>query len=139
MDRLIGRLLIATALAHVVVGVAVYHRQLRAICDDGILNAVMPHYDRRAAFWFLLFAPALLMLGQITNRAVESGDARTLKVVAWNLLAIGVVGVVLMPISGFWALIALVPLFLRAASTARGQRVSDTETPTREQVTAGAK
>ncbi len=121
MDRLIGRLLIATAAAHVVVHVAVYRRPLKAIWNDGIVNAVMPNYDRRAAVWSLAFAPVLFGLGQITNRAVERGDARILRIVAWNLLCIGVPGALLMPISGSWILLALVLPMLRAASRAERQ------------------
>ena len=121
MDRLIGRLLIATAAAHALVGVASYRRPLKAIWNDGIVNAVMPNYDRRAAFWSLLFAPVLFGLGQITNRAVERGDARILRTVAWNFLGIGVLGALLMPISGFWILLALVLPLLRAASRAERQ------------------
>ncbi len=121
MDRLLGRLLIATAVAHAVVHVAVYRRPLKAIWNDGIVNAVMPNYDRRAAVWSLAFAPVLFGLGQITNRAVERGDARILRIVAWNLLCIGVLGALLMPISGSWILLALVLPLLRAASRAERQ------------------
>ncbi len=121
MDRLIGRLLIATAVAHAVVAVAVYRRPLKAIWNDGIVNAVMPNYDRRAAVWFLLFAPVLFGLGQITNRAVERGDARILRIVAWNFLCIGVPGALLIPRSGFWILLGLVLPLLRAASLAERQ------------------
>ncbi len=121
MDRLLGRLLIATAAAHAVVHVAVYRRPLKAIWNDGIVNAVMPNYDRRAAVWSLAFAPVLFGLGQITNRAVERGDARILRIVAWNFLCIGVSGALLIPISGFWILLALVLPLLRAASRAERQ------------------
>ena len=121
MDRLLGRLLIATAATHAVVHVAVYRRPLKAIWNDGIVNAVMPNYDRRAAVWSLAFAPVLFGLGQITNRAVERGDARILRIVAWNFLCIGVPGALLMPISGSWILLALVLPLLRAASRAERQ------------------
>ena len=115
MNRLIGRLLMATGIGHTLVGVIVFREALAGTFHDGFLNAFWPHFDRLSAFWFLLFSPALFMLGQITNQAVERSDARILRIVGWYLLGIGVVGVAALPISGFWIQIALAPLILKAA------------------------
>jgi hypothetical protein len=127
MSKLTGRLLMATAVGHAFVGVVLFRDSIAAIVDDGFVNAVQPpfyagepHFDRIAAFWFLLFSPVLFLLGQITNRAIERRDAPTLKLVGWNLMGIGVFGSVVLPISGNWILIALAAIVLRAASSARG-------------------
>lgn len=129
MNRLIGRLLIAAAIGHLLVGVMVFREPLVAIFADGFFNAI-PHdrvslrFDREAAFWFLLFSPALFMLAQITNRAVERRDAHILRIIGWNLLGMGVVGVGAMPISGFWILIVLAPLLFKAARQAEASPAS---------------
>ena len=115
MNRLIGRLLMVTGIGHTLVGVVVFREALSGIFHNGFLNAFWPHFDRLSAFWFLLFSPALFMLGQITNRAVERQDAYTLRIVGCYLLGIAIVGVAALPISGFWIVIALAALILRAA------------------------
>jgi hypothetical protein len=123
MNRLSGRLLMVTAVGHALVGVVLFRQSLAAILADGLVNAIQPpfyaaepHFDRIAAFWFLLFSPVLFLLGQITNRAVERKDSSILGLVGWNLLGIGLVGSVVLPVSGNWVLIALAAIVLRAAS-----------------------
>jgi hypothetical protein len=49
------------------------------------------------------------MVGQITARA----ERPLARLIGWNLLATGLAGVVVMPVSGFWLLLALAPLLLR--------------------------
>lgn len=115
MNRLIGRSLMATAIAHTLVGVVLRRKPLAAIARDGFLNAVDPHVDRQAAFWFMLFSPALFMLHQITDRAFQRGDAQTLRIAGRNLLGISLVGAAAMPVSGFWLLLATAVLLLKAA------------------------
>jgi hypothetical protein len=76
-----------------------------------------------AAFWFMLFGPVCFALGQIVNRAIERGDWRTVSIVGWYLLAIGIAGAAVMPVSGFWLVIAIAPLILRTARAETAQGV----------------
>ena len=116
-----GSLLMATGVGHALVGVVLFYDALAAILRDGFFNAIAPHFDREAAFWFLLFSPLCYLLGQVVNRAVEWGDTRLLAVLGGHVLAIGVVGVMLLPISGFWILIAIaVVIFATARGVDRG-------------------
>ena len=99
MNKLTGRLLMATAVGHVLVGLVLFREPIAAILNDGFVNAIQPplyaaepRFDRIAAFWFLLFSPVLFLLGQITNWAVERRDAHSLKLIGWNLMGIGVFG-----------------------------------------------
>jgi hypothetical protein len=128
MTRLIGRLLIAIAVGHAIVGVILFRAPLAAILQDGLFDAVAPHvlrdgvapyFDRLAAFWFLVMSPVLGMVARIAERAAVRRDGETLAIVGWNLLAIGTAGVIAMPASGFWTLIAIAPLLLSA-----GRRVT---------------
>ena len=113
---LAARLLMATGVGHTVVGLLLFREPLALILRDGVLNSIhYPQFDRSAAFWFLLFSPVLFALGQLTDHAVRRGDVATLRIIGWYLLAIGVVGAIIMPLSGFWLVIAIAPLVLRAA------------------------
>ncbi len=120
----LGLFFIATALGHALVGVAVFHEALAAIARDGFVNAVhpqllerggVPYFDREAAFWFILYTPILVLIGLVTRRALEVRDVVLLRFVGWTLLATGGVGAVAMPVSGFWIVVALGWLVLRAA------------------------
>ena len=115
MNRLSGHLLMVTAMGHTAVGILLFRDPLAAMLNDGFFNAIRPHFDRMAAFWFLLFSPVLFLLGQITNYAVGRSDAHLIRLVGFYLLGIGIIGVAALPLSGFWILIALTPLLLRAA------------------------
>ncbi len=120
----LGLFFIATALGHALVGVAVFHEALAAIARDGFVNAVhpqllergvVPYFDREAAFWFMLYTPILVLIGLVTRRALEVRDVVLLRFIGWTLLATGGIGAVAMPISGFWIVVALGWLVLRAA------------------------
>jgi len=120
----LGLFFIATALGHALVGVAVFHEALADIARDGFVNAIhpqllergiVPYFDREAAFWFILYTPILVLIGLVTRRALEVRDVVLLRFVGWTLLATGGVGAVAMPISGFWIVVALGWLVLRAA------------------------
>jgi uncharacterized protein DUF6463 len=116
MDRLPGRLLMVTGIGHAVVGLLLFHHALSAIVDDGLVNTVgRNQFDREAAFWFLLFSPICVALGQLVNHAIARGDRRVLRILGGHLLAIAIVGAAIMPISGFWIVMAIAPLVLQAA------------------------
>jgi len=113
-----------TAVAHALVGLAIFHDPLVAIARDGFVNGVEPqllarglpaYFDREAAFWFMLYAPILLMIGLVTRRAIETQDVVALRLIGWTMLFTGGAGVLALPISGFWIVLVLGGLVLRAA------------------------
>jgi uncharacterized membrane protein len=120
----LGVFFVLTAVGHAVIGLAIFRDPLAAIVRDGFVNGVepallerglLPYFDREAAFWFMLYAPILLLIGFVTRRALELGDAVMLRLVGWTLLVMGGAGALAMPISGFWIVLLLGGLVLRAA------------------------
>ena len=65
MARVVGWLLFLGGIGHIATGYVVFREQLSAIFRDGVVNAVLPHFDRRAAFWFILFGVMVSMSGPI--------------------------------------------------------------------------
>ncbi len=115
MPTLAGYALIVLSIAHTIVGFVMYRSALMSWLRDGFFNAVHPHLDRRAAFWFLLFSATLFLLGHLTIYAVRTDDSSLLRLIAWYVLVIGAVGVSALPKSPFWAaLIIAMVLFLSA-------------------------
>ncbi len=48
-------LVLLGGIGHVAWGLYVYRRQLSDTLHDGFVNAVLSHFERRAALWFILF------------------------------------------------------------------------------------
>lgn len=118
MERYVGRLLMATAVLHVAVGVVLERGSLRAIARSGVVNAVEPHRDRMAAVWFLLFGAVTWVLGQLADWT-QREHGRLPASLGWGLLALDTGGAVLMPVSGFWLVLPQGLLALRASRRGR--------------------
>ncbi len=117
-----GPLMMVTAAGHALVGAILFSEPLSAIVGAGVINSIrppmysgQPHFDRIAAFWFLLFSPVLFLFGQLINRAVSRRDVSSLRLIGWYLVGIGIVGAAILPVSGNWLLLPLGAIVLKAA------------------------
>ncbi len=117
MRRLSGPLLMVTGVLDLLYVFVFHSRQLAAIAQDGFFNAVEldpTQFERETAFWHVTFGTTVLILGGLVHWA----QARTGTLPAflgWSLLALGLFGVILMPISGFWAVLPQAVLMLVVA------------------------
>ena len=101
-----GPLLIAIGLLHTVFGVTHYRRELAETWHAGFFNALAPALARKLAFWFLFSGFLLIVLGHLCLW-LEKGLGRPVPAfVGWELLVLSLVGAALMPVSGFWLVIA---------------------------------
>jgi hypothetical protein len=94
MITIIGFLVLAGGIGHVITGVVIFRRQLAAISNDGFINAVLPHFDRRAALWFILFGVMVAMTGHILIHAARVGDLGAVRIAGWYLFGASSVGTV---------------------------------------------
>jgi len=115
----LGPLMIATGVVHTIFGVAVGWAALADIWRDGVLNAVEPHRDRESWFWFLVTGWSWMMVGAFANGLERRGEGLP-PWFAWNLLALGIVGVILIPVSGLWLFFPFAWLAYREAPTPLG-------------------
>lgn len=109
MRRLCGPLLMATGALDVLYVFVFHFRQLAAIAGDGFFNTVDPNvafstFDRETAFWHLMFGAMAIVLGRLIHWS-QSRAGTLPSFLGWSLLAVGVAGVILMPVSGFWAVL----------------------------------
>ncbi len=117
MRRLCGPLLIATGVLDLLVCLLLYPGPLAAIAQDGFFDAVETNpaqLDRETAFWHVMFGSTVVILGCLIHWA----QARTGTLPAflgWSLLAFGLLGAILVPVSGFWALLPQAALMLVVA------------------------
>lgn len=103
MKAWIGRWLVGVALLHTALSLAVFHEVFASVLGRGVVDTVGNDAATGLAVWCVLFGGALLLCG-LSISALEraSPGAALPKPLGWGLLALALVGVALMPASGFW-------------------------------------
>lgn len=138
MRRLSGPLLMATGGLDLLYVLVFHFRQLAAIAGDGFFGAVEldpSQLDRETAFWHLAFGTTVLILGALIHWAqARTGSLPAL--LGWSLLAFGAAGVILMPVSGFWAILPQAVLILVVARRGTTAKVGER---TRTKLWAGSR
>ncbi len=117
MRALSGPLLMAIGVLDLLYVLVFHSRQLAAVAQDGFFGAVEigpAHLDREVAFWHLAFGVTVLILGALI-RWTQARTGTLPSFLGWSLLALGLFGAVLVPVSGFWILPPLAVLMLAAA------------------------
>lgn len=116
--RWIGRGILAIAALHTLFGFVVFGNIVMALIGDGLFDAVGATPMRGAVVWFLLAGFFMATTGMVVDVMEANGLQNRLAPVGCLLLAISLLGIALMPASGFWLM--LVPAFfsVRAARAA---------------------
>ena len=118
MKNWIGLWVIGISIIHTVFAFIFFRAGLDSILKDGIFNTVGQDSLRAASVWFLLFGFLLFILGLVLV-AWEKSTRTPLPVsAAWGLLFLGILGIVLMPVSGFWLIFP--PVVAILLNTRRG-------------------
>lgn len=104
------------AIVHILVAVVLFHAALSSIVQEGVFDTVGEDPLRAASVWFLLFGPILFILGMVLVSWEKNSSLPLPKSVGWALLFLGILGVVLMPVSGFWLIFPPVAGILFASS-----------------------
>jgi hypothetical protein len=98
----IGRWLGAVALLHTVFGLVVFAPLLQRLLQQGWFNSVGTDPMLNVAVWFLLFGAPLTLFAVAVHSMEKNGEILAPKTLAWGLILLGLLGVSLMPASGFW-------------------------------------
>lgn len=112
MKRYVGEMLIATGVLHTLVGFVVYWHVLLEIGRNRFFNTVSDFGDSGAAFWFLMFGVLLMVLGDVGRQHHAATGDYPLRY-GLTIAAIGLVGGLMMPTSGFWIVLAIGFIALR--------------------------
>lgn len=102
MKRWIGRWLIAVSAIHTVFAIIVFRDGLTSIIKRGVFNTADSDAMTAAVVWFVLFGAMLFVCGLAIAALEKSPSGYIPKSIGWSLLALGILGVTLMPASGFW-------------------------------------
>ena len=111
-----GILLIATGTLHTIVAIALFGDYLWNIVKD-VLSSTLESDDvsQGLAFWFFVLGFFIIILGQILHHYIKKEQQPAPKSLGYWLLGLGVIGGVIVPVSGFWLFIpqALIILFAK--------------------------
>lgn len=107
-------------LVHILFGIVKFKVPLAEAVSAGFIDQFHAHDARRAAFWFLMCGPFLMLMGHIAIRAVAAGDSAVLKIMGLYALAASVVGIAAFPMSPLWSLLVLSLLLIAAGNTKWG-------------------
>lgn len=104
MRAWIGRWIVGVALIHILLSALVFRTVFEAILRKGVIDAVGSDPTTGLAVWCVLFGGALLVVGlAVTALEKRSSAGESLpRSIGWALLALALLGVALMPASGFW-------------------------------------
>ena len=108
---------------HVVFGVLRYQEPLLDALNAGFVGTLQTPEIRRTAFWFLMSGPLLMLIGQLSVRAVGLGDWVALRWVGIYGLLVSLVGVAAFPASPLWVLLVISVLLLAGNLHPLGRKV----------------
>ncbi|MCL4772111.1 MAG: hypothetical protein KJZ76_17495 [Burkholderiaceae bacterium] len=114
--------MVAVAAVHTVFAAIVFLPQWQDIVQRGVFDSVGSDPMRGAVAWFGLFGAALALLGwaiALLERSPTHASA-ALRPLGMGVLALTLLGIALMPASGFW--LALPPALALCASTPQAAR-----------------
>lgn len=98
----IGRWLILVAILHTLFAVVVFGRVFLDLMQRGMFNTVGHDPMTAAAVWFLLFGAVLAGMGMAIHTLEQNGNFTSARAIGAGTLLLSILGIVLMPASGFW-------------------------------------
>lgn len=102
----IGKSFLIIGILHSIIGLIIFHDSLGGMFRDHLMNTVTLNGDPRrlAAFWFLLTGGTLMIAGGLVGE-IECRKSRLPAFLTWSFAAITLIGILIMPLSGFWLLL----------------------------------
>ena len=98
----IGRWLIVVAILHTLFAIVAFGKIFRNIAQRGVFNTVGNDPMTAAAVWFLLFGAALALMGMAIHTLEQHDNFTSARTIGIGTLLLTILGIVLMPVSGFW-------------------------------------
>lgn len=109
----VGPWIVVLGVAHVASAAVLYADSWASIIAGGVINSVESDPDqlflRGSGFWFVTAGWGIIALGWLTDH-VEQRIGSTPPALPLVLIGLGLWGVVLVPMSGFWAFFVLAVL-----------------------------
>lgn len=103
LKRYSGIMLLLTGVIHNIVGLLVVSDPLLSIAKEGIIFSLQDdEWEQQATFWFFMFGFLFMLLGALMHWVLRTLKQELPPFLGWSVLAICTLGVLMMPVSGFW-------------------------------------
>lgn len=102
MKQWVGRWLMGVSVIHTLFAVVVFGDVLQSIVGRGVFDTVGTDPMLGAVARFVLFGAALFICGLAVSALEEARSGVLPKSLGWSTLGLAILGVALMPASGFW-------------------------------------
>ena len=109
----IGHWLMFVAFGHTVVAGILFGPALMRVLERGVFNTVGRDPATQAAVWFLICGAVLALLALTITALERCQQQAVLRKLGAGMLALSVLGIVLMPTSGFWLVLPAAIALLR--------------------------
>lgn len=100
--RYTGLIFMLTGILHVVTGVVVFRHLFNAMVAMGLVNSAREPVDHQLAFWFTFTGLVMGLTGYLMDWVVRQKGLVLPGTFGYVLTGLCVVGIVLIPPSGFW-------------------------------------
>ena len=100
----IGYWIIFVALLHTIASFIFFMPAYQEIWQRGVVNAIGKNLMPALGIWFLLFGVVLALLGLCVTSLEKHQAYESARMLAVGLFLMSLLGVILMPDSGFWLL-----------------------------------
>jgi len=110
MKKWIGKWVMFVAVGHTAVGIMFFGSVYQQLLAKGLYNSISSE-QAGLAVWFALFGFVLFVVGMLLS-ALEANHSSIPKSVGVALCLLTVLGIVLMPISGFWLMFPAIVVIL---------------------------
>jgi hypothetical protein len=97
-----GRWLMVVSVIHTAFAVVFFNEVLVSIFQRGVFNTVGTDPMTGVVVWFVLFGAMLFVCGLTVSELEKSLSGVLPRSIGWSLLILVLLGVMLMPASGFW-------------------------------------
>jgi len=113
MKNWLGNWIIFVAFGHTVYAIAAFGGDYLSLYEHGIVSSITS-MRVGLAVWFFLFGHALFIIGLQVRHHERSSSQHIPKSTSLNLWLLTIIGVVIMPDSGFWLMFpALITMLVR--------------------------
>src|SRR5688500_4406597 len=108
----VGHFIMITGVLHLITGFMENWNAAKDIVHAGIVNTVDKSPDRLIFFWFEMSGLFVILLGSLMQQYLNEYRKPIPKKHGYHLLAVGVIGCVLEPVSGFYVFILIAGIII---------------------------
>ena len=105
--RYTGLMMLLIGLLHVTTGVVAFHPAFREMLASGLVDSAREPMEHRLAFWFTFTGLLMGLVGYLMDWIVRQQRMRLPVAFGYVLTGLCVVGIILIPPSGFWLVLPL--------------------------------